>query len=79
MRRMPQCSSACEMSVVAYEPRGVVGAPSRFESVEAIVRSWSRSSSGSPSRKTSSFDETVSIGSPTRMPAASRMICTTGK
>ena len=30
-RRMPQCSSAWEISVVTYVPRGVVGAPTRFD------------------------------------------------
>ena len=35
-RRMPQCSSACEISLVTYVPRGVVGMPIRFESADAI-------------------------------------------
>ena len=78
-RWMPQCSSAWEICVVAYVPRGVVCAPTRFETAEAIVRSWSRSSTASRLSSASSFVETTGPPSPARIPAAARTICAMGQ
>ena len=57
---MPQWSSAWEISVAEYVPRGVRGTPIRFASADAIVRSWSRSSVPRRSSSAPSFAETVS-------------------
>ncbi len=78
-RRMPQWSSACEISLVAYVPRGVVGIPIRFESAEAIVRSSSRSWVASVSRKASSRAALVSRSSLCMIPAADLKISTIGQ
>ena len=78
-RRIPQWSSACEISLVAYVPRGVVGMPIRFESADAIVRSSSRSSVTSFSKKAASRFAAVSRSSLWRIPAADLKISTTGQ
>ena len=68
------CPSAARPARCPWSRRSRAASSARragSTSVEAIVRSWSRSSRGRRSSRTSSFDETTSCGRSTRMPAAS--------